>query len=63
MEMQEGQRVQVRLHSFGDEWFSGVVLDRPRKQWVQLDNPPSVSLNIADENTITEWRPEEEAAK
>lgn len=54
MDMTEGQRVEVRLHG-DDEWYGGTVLDRPRKQWVQLDDYPGGL--IADENNIAECRP------
>jgi hypothetical protein len=53
--MQEGQRVEVRLHG-DDDWHKGTVLDRPRKMWVKLDHPPE---HIADENSIAEWNPVE----
>lgn len=48
-EMIEGETVEVRLHG-NDTWKIGIVLDRPRKMWVQLDGM------IADENSIAEWR-------
>ena len=50
--MTEGQKVEVRLYG-DDEWHSGVVLDRPRKMWVKLDDMDGL---IADESNITEWR-------
>jgi hypothetical protein len=53
--MEEGQHVAVRL--VGDEkWYHGVVLDRPRKMWVRLNDYPHPM--IADENNIAEWRAE-----
>lgn len=56
-EMHEGQRVEVRL--IGNErWYTGVVLDRPRKLWVQLEDYGSPM--IADENNIAEWRTSDE---
>lgn len=36
-DMVEGQRVKVRLHG-DDRWYSGIVLDRPRKMWVELED-------------------------
>lgn len=53
--MQEGQRVEVRLYG-EDHWHSGIVLDRPRKMWVRLENYGRPM--IADETNIAEWRPE-----
>lgn len=54
--MREGQRVRVRLA--GDPaWYSGTVLDRPRKQWVRLDNYAGDPGFIADENNIVAWEP------
>lgn len=51
--MEEGQHVEVRL--IGDEqWYRGVVLDRPRKMWVWLEDYRKPM--IADENNIAEWR-------
>ena len=54
-EMQEGQRVEVRLHG-DDRWFKGIVLEKPRKMWVQLEDYGWPM--IADETNIVEWRPE-----
>lgn len=49
----EGQHVEILLH--GDEqWYHGIVLDRPRKMWVQLTDYPGGL--IADSNNIDEWR-------
>lgn len=52
--MHEGQRVEVRLHG-DDRWYTGTVLDRPRKMWVGLHNYPGGN-RIADESNIVEWR-------
>ena len=52
----EGDHVEVVLHGLPDESFSGTVLDRPRKLWVKLDDPPFQSVAIADENSIEKWR-------
>lgn len=54
-EMLEGQRVEVRLHG-DDQWYHGIVLEKPRKMWVQLEDYGQPM--IADENNIVEWRPE-----
>lgn len=51
--MIEGQKVKVRLHG-DDRWYTGIVLDRPRKMWVELEDYGSPM--IADENNIAEWR-------
>lgn len=54
-DLYEGQHVEVRLH--GDErWYAGVVLDRPRKMWVELADYGRPM--IADEANIAEWRAE-----
>ena len=51
----EGDRVRVKLA--GDEdWYTGTMLDRPRKLWVELDKkteyPEFLRGFIADENNI-----------
>ena len=58
-EMIEGQRVKVKLYG-DEEWYSGIVLDRPRKMWVELDSgeyPYFGCSFIADENCIEDWYP------
>lgn len=51
---ENGTRLQIQLHSEGDEWFEAIALDRPRKLWCQI------TLNgepfIADESNIVAWR-------
>jgi hypothetical protein len=57
-EMRDGQRVEVRLHGHEPpEWLAGTVI-KARKQWVQMDAPGSGVPHVADENSISEWRPE-----
>lgn len=55
-EMQPGQRVEVQLAG-DDAWYPGTVLDRPRKQWVQLDADkyPGGEF-VGDETNIVNWR-------
>lgn len=54
-EIQDGQRVEVRLHG-DEEWYPGTVI-KARKQWVQLDPEryPDGEF-VTDEGQIAEWR-------
>ncbi|MFA5875211.1 MAG: hypothetical protein WC901_00790 [Candidatus Margulisiibacteriota bacterium] len=52
-EMKMGERVRVKLH--GDEcWYTGTVMDRPRKEWVRLDDY-DIKGFIADEHCIEKF--------
>jgi hypothetical protein len=51
-EMIEGKRVKVKLYG-DDAWYEGIVLDRPRKMWVELINYHRPF--IADESNIEVW--------
>jgi hypothetical protein len=57
-DMEEGQRVEVRLHrGAADVWYGGTVVDA-HSQRVRLDSGTELEgEGYVDADTIAEWRP------